>query len=129
MTVKADDPYEPWNDLEVSVEGNLGSFHYQVREGSGDYYFGKYVIFNGEGALDLTYNAVCTALNVENLDNFFDFFVNDGCWGGNNIVVGDGITSVTLETANENTGTLFVYLSSTVESLISIGHTSRQRGD
>ena len=100
VTVKATG--DPWDGWTVTKQGSLGNFGYQILEGEYD----KAVIFTGTGALDLTYEAVCTTLGVENLNGHnLDDVIKECAWEDGEwywerdyfLVVGEGITSVSMD--------------------------------
>ena len=106
MTVKAD---EYWSEWTTVGEGDFGAFHYEAKSGSdGDQ---QCIIFTGLGALDLTHCEVnwtgnsCTVTTSE-----------DNCYWCCDLVVGEGITSVTL-ILNDQATCRKIDLSSTVVSI------------
>ena len=109
VTVKADEIWDEWTPV---GQGDFGAFHYEAKADKNSTM--RCMIFTGSGALDLThcslswtedyhyYATGCTVSTSEDLEEFHADY----------LVVGEGITSVTLE------GSFYgINLSSTVASL------------
>ena len=118
--------YGYWTSWTAGSQGDMGDFHYQFFN-DGENENNNAVVFTGSGALNLTYDAVCNMLGVENLNghdlyDVFDYSWDDvWCWNRDYfLVVGEGITSVSMDYEGGSDGPMFVFLSSTVESFVNV---------